>query len=113
MITVATTRGVTSFFIGSVPSARMASICSVTIMEPSSLAIPDEFRPPPPVRRAPAEFRTMPIETSWPMTVVAPKRDSVVALLSAKAAPVKNTALRTIGNEPNPTRSACCSISAT
>ena len=33
-------RGVTSFCEGSVPSARMASICSVTFMEPSSLAMP-------------------------------------------------------------------------
>jgi len=33
-------RGVTSFFIGSVPRARIASICSVTTIEPSSLAIP-------------------------------------------------------------------------
>ena len=45
MKTVDTMRGVTSFFTGSVPKARMASICSVTTMEPSSLAIPDAFRP--------------------------------------------------------------------
>ena len=45
MITVAKSRGVTSFFSGSVPSARMASICSVTIIDPSSLAIPEAFRP--------------------------------------------------------------------
>ena len=45
MNTVAKSRGVTSFLSGSVPSARMASICSVTIMEPSSLAIPDALRP--------------------------------------------------------------------
>src|SRR6266404_3292812 len=43
--TVATTRGVTSFFNGSTPMARMASICSVTFMEPSSLAMPLELRP--------------------------------------------------------------------
>ena len=45
MTQVAITRGVTSFCTGSVPSARMASICSVTFMEPSSLAIPEAFRP--------------------------------------------------------------------
>ena len=45
MTTVATMRGVTSFFSGSVPSARMASICSVTIIEPSSLAMPEALRP--------------------------------------------------------------------
>ena len=43
--TVETNRGVTSFLRGSVPRARMASICSVTTMEPSSLAIPEAFRP--------------------------------------------------------------------
>ncbi len=43
--TVETTRGATSFFIGSVPRARMASICSVTTIDPSSLAMPEEFRP--------------------------------------------------------------------
>ena len=45
MMAVASMRGVTSFWTGSVPSARMASICSVTFMEPSSLAMPDELRP--------------------------------------------------------------------
>ena len=34
MKTVETTRGVISFFAGSVPRARMASICSVTTIEP-------------------------------------------------------------------------------
>ncbi len=45
MTPVATSRGVTSFCTGSVPSARIASICSVTFIEPSSLAIPDALRP--------------------------------------------------------------------
>ncbi len=45
MTAVAIMRGVTSFWMGSVPSARMASICSVTFMEPSSLAMPDALRP--------------------------------------------------------------------
>ena len=45
MNAVAIRRGVTSFCTGSVPSARMASICSVTFIEPSSLAIPDALRP--------------------------------------------------------------------
>ena len=42
---VAISRGVTSFCMGSVPSARMASICSVTFIDPSSLAMPLAFRP--------------------------------------------------------------------
>ena len=48
---VAIMRGVTSFWIGSVPSARMASICSVTFMDPSSLAMPVELRPATMMRR--------------------------------------------------------------
>src|SRR6266581_543833 len=42
--TVEITLGVTNFFVGSVPKARMASICSVTNIEPISLAIREEFR---------------------------------------------------------------------
>src|SRR5215469_5241603 len=42
---LASTRGVTSLRLGSVPIARMASTCSVTSMEPSSEAIPEELRP--------------------------------------------------------------------
>ncbi len=42
---VAINRGVTSFCTGSVPNARMASICSVTFIEPNSLAIPEALRP--------------------------------------------------------------------
>ena len=38
------TRGMTIFLIGEVPSARMASICSVTAMEPSSAAMPEPAR---------------------------------------------------------------------
>ena len=45
MATVARTRGTTSFLIGSVPSARMALICSVTSIEPNSDAIPEPTRP--------------------------------------------------------------------
>ena len=45
MTMVARMRGVTSFLSGSVPRARMASICSVTCMEPSSLAMPEALRP--------------------------------------------------------------------
>jgi len=36
---------VTSLRMGSTPSARMASICSVTTMEPSSLAMEEALRP--------------------------------------------------------------------
>ena len=40
-VVVATTRGTTSFLIGSVPRARIALICSVTSIDPSSDAMPD------------------------------------------------------------------------
>src|ERR1700679_3979261 len=43
--TVASTRGVTSLRIGSMPSPRMASTCSVPSMEPNSQAMPVALRP--------------------------------------------------------------------
>src|SRR4051812_47428240 len=102
------TRGVTSFFMGSVPSARMASICSVTTMEPSSLAMPDEFRPATIrlVSTGPSS-RTMEVETSWPTSVIDPKRCNVLEVCSASTAPVKKPVNTTIGSEPTPIKSAC------
>jgi hypothetical protein len=41
MISAASTRGVTSFLIGSVPRVLSASICSVTRMDPSCAAMPE------------------------------------------------------------------------
>ena len=48
--------------------ARMASICSVTFMEPSSLAMPLELRPATirPVSTGPSS-RTMESDTSFPV----------------------------------------------
>src|SRR5208282_5363204 len=84
MKAVAPTRGVTSFLVGSVPRARMASICSVTIIEPSSLAMPEELRPATisPVMSGPSSV-TIPIDTSWPMSVIEPNRCNVLAAFSA------------------------------
>ncbi len=42
----ASSRGVTNFLMGSAPSAAMASICSVTRIEPSSAVMPEPMRPP-------------------------------------------------------------------
>ena len=42
----ASTRGTTSLRSGSAPSARMASTCSVTVMAPSSAAMPQPMRAP-------------------------------------------------------------------
>src|ERR1700722_2187243 len=112
MNTVAVTRGVTSFLMGSVPRARMASICSVTTIDPSSLAMPEEFRPATinPVSTGPSS-RTMEVETSWPIRVMEPKRCSVFAVCSARTPPVKNPVSTTIGRDPTPIRSACCTMS--
>jgi hypothetical protein len=76
--TVAITRGVTSFFDGSVPRARMASICSVTTIEPNSLAMPEALRPETirPVSTGPSS-RTMESETTCPVSESDPKRESV------------------------------------
>jgi hypothetical protein len=41
---MASSRGVTSFLTGSVPRARVASICSETFIEPSSEAMPEALR---------------------------------------------------------------------
>ena len=80
MKAVAPTRGVTSFLVGSVPRARMASICSVTTIEPSSLAMPEALRPATisPVMSGPSSV-TMPSDTSWPMSVTEPNRCNVLA----------------------------------
>ena len=45
MVVQATTRGVTSFLIGSVPRARMALICSPISIDPSSEAMPEPTLP--------------------------------------------------------------------
>src|ERR1019366_1380685 len=113
MKTVETTRGATSFFMGSVPKARMASICSVTTMDPSSLAIPDAFRPATikPVSTGP-NSRTMESDTNWPISVIEPNRCNVFALCTASTAPVKKPVRTTMGRDPTPIRSACWTISA-
>ncbi len=114
MVTVAITRGVTSFLEGSVPRARMASICSVTTMEPSSLAMPEALRPETirPVSTGPSS-RTMESETSCPVSESEPKRDRVLEVCRASTAPVKKPVKITMGSEPTPIRSACISVSAT
>ena len=73
MVTQAKMRGVTSLRMGSTPRARMASICSVTTMEPSSLAIEEALRPETmmPVRTGPSS-RIIEVLTNLPVTAVAP-----------------------------------------
>src|SRR6266436_5570602 len=105
MNTVDTTRGVTSFFVGSVPRARMASICSVTTIDPSSLAIPEALRPETisPVMTGPSSV-TIPTATSCPMSDSDPKRCSVLALFRASEPPMENPVSTTMGSEPTPIR---------
>ncbi len=109
---VAESRGVTSLRLGSVPSARIASICSVTCMEPSSLAIPLALRPAT-IRLVSTgpNSRTMDMETSCPVKASAPNRASEFALCKASTAPVKNPVRTTIGSDPTPMVSICCRMS--
>ena len=81
----------------------MASICSVTTMEPSSLAMEDALRPETmmPVSTAPSS-RIMVRLTNWPVTAVAPNSESVAEDWSESTPPVKNPERMTMGSEPNP-----------
>ena len=96
-------RGVTSLRMGSTPRARMASICSVTTIEPSSLAIEDAFRPATmmPVSTGPSS-RIIVSETKRPVTAVAPNCESVAADCSASTPPVKKPESRTMAVDPTP-----------
>ena len=91
MVMLAKMRGVTSLRSGSTPRARMASICSVTTIDPSSLAMEEALRPETmmPVSTGPSS-RIMVRQTNWPVTAVAPKAESVAADCSASTPPVKN-----------------------
>ena len=111
--TLAITRGVTSFLVGSTPIARMASICSVTFIDPSSLAMPLEFRPATisPVSTGPSS-RTIDSETSLPVSESDPNCCRVLEVCSASTAPVKKPVRITMGSEPTPTESACSNVSA-
>src|SRR5438445_13268391 len=106
--TVEITLGVTNFFVGSVPRARIASICSVTTIDPISLAIPEEFLPATinPVKTGPSSV-TMPTDTNCPMRLSDTNLSSVCALFSASTAPVNVPVSTTIGREPTPIKSPC------
>ena len=91
----------------------MASICSVTIMEPSSLAMPEALRP-----ETMSAVTTGPISlimeklTSWPVKAAAPNWVSVAADCSASTPPRKKPVRMTMGREPTPMMSACMKMSA-
>ena len=86
----------------------MASICSVTCMEPSSLAMPEALRPETmrPVSTGPSSL-IMERLTNSPVTALAPNWARVVAEFKASTPPVKKPVRMTMGTEPTPMRSAC------
>ena len=96
-------RGVTSLRMGSTPRARMASICSVTTIEPSSLAMELALRPETitPVSTGPSS-RIMVTLTNSPVTAVAPKADRVAADCRASTPPVERPESTTMDREPKP-----------
>ncbi len=71
---VAHTRGTTSLRTGSAAIERMASTCSVTVIEPSSAVMPEPTRPPTisAVSTGPSS-RTSDRATTSPMYSLAPK----------------------------------------
>ena len=73
IVTSATSRGATSLRTGSVPSARIASICCETTIEPSSAAMAEPTRPAiiRPASTGPSS-RTSEVETSSPIWSCAP-----------------------------------------
>ena len=111
IMTVAVTLGATSFLIGSVPSERIASICSVTTIDPSSLAMPDALRPETIrlVSTGPSSV-IMDRLTNCPVNEAAPNCSSVDADCKARTAPVKKPVSTTMGSEPTPILSACTNI---
>ena len=108
MISAASTRGVTSFLIGSVPSVLSASICSVTRIEPSWAAMPEPTLPATirPARTGPSS-RTIDPAISFPMSAVCPRAASCTELCNASTMPVKNPVRSTIPREPTPITSIC------
>ncbi len=91
----------------------MASICSVTFIEPSSDAIPAALRPLTisPVSTGPSSF-TMESETSEPVMEMAPNSVSAVADWSARTHPVKKPVSTIMGMEPTPMESIWVKTSA-
>ena len=103
---VARILGTTNFLTGSVPSARIALICSVTFIEPSSDAMPEPTRPAT-INAASTgpSSRTSETDTSDPVNPIAPKVVSVDAIWRVRTAPVKKPVSMMMVSEPTPTRS--------
>ena len=101
-------RGSTSLRIGSVPSARSAAICSVTIIEPSSAAMPEPTRPATisPVSTGPSSL-TIDALTRRPTIDRAPNWSSVMPDCSASTMPVNMPVSSTTVSDPTPMASNC------
>src|SRR5713101_6915522 len=103
VMSVASTRGVTSLRLGSVPIARIASTCSVTSIDPSSDAIPEAHLPvTSKLVSVGPNSRTNASETASPVNEVCPNRTNCEAVCSTITAPIKNPVSNTIGSDPTP-----------
>ena len=90
----------------------MASICSVTFIDPSSAVMPEATLPPTrmAVSTGPSS-RKMASATTGPTYASAPKRAMLMALWSAKTMPVKIAAVRATPSERTPMISISRTIS--
>ena len=84
----------------------MASICSVTFMEPISEAMPEALRPETmrPVSTGPSSL-TIERATRLPVRLTEPNASSEVADCRARTQPVKKPVRTTMGMEPTPIES--------
>ncbi len=91
----------------------MASICSVTFMEPSSLAIPEALRPATriAVRTGPSS-RTSVMATIWPTCPVAPYWAKARDICMVITRPLKNPVRMTMERLPTPMISICRKMSS-
>jgi phospholipid/cholesterol/gamma-HCH transport system permease protein len=107
-VVAASTRGVTSFLIGSVPRVLRASICSVTRMDPIWAAIPEPTRPATisPASTGPSS-RIIDPATRRPMYIVAPNWAICTLDCSASTIPVKNPVSSTMPSDFTPISSIC------
>src|SRR6202050_5078844 len=97
------TRGIINLRIGSVPSARIASTCSVTTIEPSSDAIPDALRPDTSSAvTAGPNSRTSASDTASPVNRVSPKTKKSRPCFQHDPAPKKDPRHNNDGQRADP-----------
>ncbi len=107
---IATTRGTTRYWIGETAMVESASICSVTFMVPSSVAIAEPARPV-----TISAVKTGASSRQSEITTVAPTSDSALNFAnanedcSANTRPAKVPVRSTMNSEPTPMNSHCWS----